>query len=135
MAVFKSGKQRRAEIMMRRSKRLINLGAMQNTYESEKVKVDVGALKPNNSYGTPDFVRRAYYQDLRFCCKDCGEKGVWRADRQKWWYEVLKGDVFTTARRCKACRAKERLRRITARSLSEEGMVRKKNRLLNIRNE
>jgi Probable zinc-ribbon domain len=63
-----------------------------------------------------------YYEDITFTCMDCGAVGVWTAARQKWWYEVAGGDIQTTARRCKACRAKERARRDEARRVHLDGV-------------
>jgi len=70
------------------------------------VGVDLDALSP--SYGRPDFVMRGYYVDVPFVCRECGVEQVWTAARQKWWYEVAKGDVFSTARLCRPCRQRAR---------------------------
>src|SRR4051812_27339732 len=79
------------------------------------VTVDPSALAPGHSYSTPDFVERGYYVDRPFSCRDCGEPQVWTAEQQKWWYEVAKGDVFSTATRCRACRRQARTRKEAAR--------------------
>lgn len=70
--------------------------------------VNVGALAPYNSYGPPDFIARGYYEDVPFTCVDCGEAQLWTATQQKWWYEVAKGQVYSIAKRCRACRRKRR---------------------------
>mgnify|MGYP003502850254 CR=1 FL=1 len=49
-----------------------------------------------------------YYVDRAFVCRGCGQAQVWRATQQKWWYEVAKGQVYSTAVRCRLCRAKDR---------------------------
>ena len=72
------------------------------------VRVDEEALAPYNSYGTPKFVALGYYVDEPFRCRDCGVPQVWRAAQQKWWFEVAKGPVYSTAIRCRSCRAKDR---------------------------
>ena len=72
------------------------------------VPVNPDALAPYNSYGAPEFVLRGYYLDAPFRCRDCGEPQVWRAEQQKWWFEVAKGQVYSTAVRCRKCRAKDR---------------------------
>lgn len=87
--------------------------------------VNATKLGKNNSYGTPDFVARSFYLDKPFTCKDCGAKEVWRATQQKWWYETMQGDVWTTAVRCKACRKKEVARKALARKTHLEGLVKK----------
>jgi hypothetical protein len=79
------------------------------------VAVDFGSLVPNNSYSAPEFMKRGYYVDEPFVCRSCGEPQVWTAEQQKWWYEVAKGDVFSTATQCRACRQRERSRRQEAR--------------------
>lgn len=54
---------------------------------------------PNNSYGV-----KGYYADLPFTCADCRKKDVWTAKDQQWWYEVAKGNINSTAIRCRTCR-------------------------------
>lgn len=128
MKTFKSGKQRRAEI---KAARLANQHRQREQAGKcqgrtvDYVLVNVARLRPNNSYGVPTFVWRGFYQDLAFHCVDCGVEQVWTAQRQRWWYEVAQGDVFTTARRCAACRLKERLRKAAARRAWQEGLERK----------
>jgi hypothetical protein len=72
------------------------------------VPVDRAALAPHTSLGPPYFVELGFYRDQPFTCVDCGRPQVWRASQQKWWYEVAKGAVESTAIRCRPCRAKER---------------------------
>jgi hypothetical protein len=95
---------------------------------SRGTPVNPEALAPHNSYGEPGFVTRGFYTDRPFECIDCGKAEVWTAAQQKWWYEVAKGDVFTTARRCRACRRRERERRAEARRVHLEGLARKRGR-------
>ncbi len=70
--------------------------------------VDKLLLAPSNSYGEPAFVTRGYYVDVHFICSDCASQEVWTAAQQKWWYEVAKGYVYSTAARCLACRRQRR---------------------------
>ena len=79
------------------------------------VAVNPENLGPNVSYGIPDFVTRGYYVSQPFTCKDCGRAEVWSARQQKWWYEIAKGDLWTTAVRCRPCRRRERDRRKASR--------------------
>ena len=74
-------------------------------------KVNAALLRPDGSYGFPDYVERGYYLDKLFTCKDCGKQEVWTATQQKWWYETAKGGVWTMATRCRLCRRRERERR------------------------
>jgi hypothetical protein len=123
MKAFKSGKQRRVELREARERRQQRRLRQASADASPAVKrcpaacvpVDTTRLQPYNSYGAPDFVWRGYYVDLTFRCSDCGAEGVWTAERQRWWYEEAKGDVFTTAHRCAPCRAQERERKEAAR--------------------
>jgi hypothetical protein len=127
---MKSSRQRRDEIKARRATRTARRAALEEAaqrkqMEARGVLVNESALAPNNSYGAPEFVRRGYYVDLPFRCKACGKEEVWTATRQKWWYEVAKGFVYSTATLCRACRRKEQARRAEARRVSLEGLARK----------
>ena len=75
------------------------------------VRVNESALAPYRSYGVPAYVRAGRYTDRPFRCRDCGVEELWTARQQKWWYEVAKGYVYSTATRCRACRRRERERR------------------------
>ena len=79
------------------------------------VAVDPTALTPHNSYGPTDFVERGYYVDKPFVCQACGTSETWTAAQQKWWYEVAKGHVFSTATQCRACRQREKEKKEEAR--------------------
>jgi hypothetical protein len=89
------------------------------------VLVNPANLRPHNSYDTPDFVLRGWYVDRAFTCKSCGARELWRAEQQKWWYEVAHGDVWTVAVLCKPCRRREQARRAAARAVHLEGLARK----------
>jgi predicted RNA-binding Zn-ribbon protein involved in translation (DUF1610 family) len=91
------------------------------------VLVNPSLLGPNVSYGLPAYVKRGYYDDIPFTCKDCGKQEVWKATQQKWWYEIAKGDLWTTAVRCRACRRVERKRKIEAKRVHLEGLEKKHN--------
>jgi hypothetical protein len=132
---MKSGKQRRAELDAKRKAREAKAAAERAEADraaapaggaGRGVPVNRGALAPHTSYGEPEFVTRGSYLDLPFVCVDCGWAEVWTAAQQKWWYEVAGGDVFTTARRCRACRRRERERAAEARQAQQEGLARKR---------
>lgn len=132
MKSFKSGKQRRAEMRAARQRRQTRQASREPLaacpapwHPTGCVAVDPSRLRPNNSYGVADFVAPGYYRDIAFRCIDCGAQGVWTAERQRWWYEVAGGDVFTTARRCAHCRAVERQRKEAARQSALAGQLRK----------
>lgn len=138
---MKSGKQRRAELDARKAARSAKAKAESDAkseaaarleYEramATGVPVNRELLKSHNSYGEPEFVERGFYADQPFDCVDCGASEVWTATQQKWWYEVAKGDAFTTARRCRGCRRKERERKANARKVHQKGLVAKGYRL------
>jgi hypothetical protein len=128
---MKSGKQRRNEIIAaraRRSERRKATAQAQGFKDAPYrfVPVNEKSLAPNNSYGAPDFVYRGYYVDRPFRCVDCGKVEVWTGTQQKWWYEVAKGFVYSSAIRCRLCRRKERQRRDEARRVHLAGLARKK---------
>ncbi len=143
MTQFKSSKQRSAELKARRAVRkagrarqlredvfALRVMAASTSEAGEQVgpgraPVNAALLAPDNSYGQPDFVTRGFYLDQPFACRDCGKLEVWRATQQKWWYEVAKGGVWTTATRCRPCRRRERERIAEARRASEAGRQRK----------
>lgn len=130
---MKSPRQRRTEIkqtraakrghreaLLAREKEKARAQALRN-----KVLVNEEKLRPTNSYSTPDFVLRGYYVDTPFHCKDCGTKQIWTATQQKWWYEIARGDVWTTATRCRNCRRRERARKTAAREAHVAGIARR----------
>jgi hypothetical protein len=131
---MKSGKQRRAEFDAKRAARAAKAAAERAQAAraalareaARGVLVNREALAPHNSYGEPEFVTRGFYADQPFECVDCGKAEIWTAEQQKWWYEVAKGNAFTAARRCRACRRRERERRAEARRVHLEGLARKR---------
>jgi hypothetical protein len=123
---MKSGKQRRAELQAKkRAKRARSAARPEQPPPRNPARVNPEALAPDNSYGAPAFVLRGHYLDTPFQCQQCGKQQVWTAHPQKWWYEVAKGGVWTTARLCRACRRRERARREAARQAHLEGIARK----------
>jgi putative zinc ribbon protein len=67
------------------------------------IVADASRQAPNNSYSG-----RSFYQDEPFVCADCGKSEVWTARQQQWWYEVAKGSIYSTAKRCRECRKRRR---------------------------
>ena len=133
---MKSGKQRRLELDAKKkaraaksaAKRTASARATRELEAARGVSVNRELLAPHGSYSEPEFVARGSYVDQPFECVDCGKEEVWTAAQQKWWYEVAKGNVFTTARRCRACRRRERDRREEARRVHLEGLAGKRER-------
>ena len=129
---MKSNKQRRQEIKLRRIQRAQRQARRVTARPVDRpigaTAVTPALLRPTTSYGVPDFVQRGYYQDLPFRCKDCGRPEIWTAERQRWWYEVAQGDVWTTAVRCRTCRQREQARKAEARRTHLEGLALKRER-------
>jgi len=128
---MKSGKQRRQEIVARQKKLAVKRDVMAQAAKFKHspyriVPVNEQLLAPNNSYGAPDFVRRGYYVDRPFRCVDCGKEEIWTGTQQKWWYEVAKGFVYSTANRCRLCRRKRREQSAASRRIHLEGVARKR---------
>lgn len=121
----KSGRQRRLEIREKRRQRALAAAAQTPPALPKRppdaVEADPAELAHNNTYG----LLPLYYVDLAFTCRDCGSEELWTAKQQKWWYEVAKGNINSTAVRCRACRRREQTRRAEARRLHLEGLARK----------
>jgi O-acetyl-ADP-ribose deacetylase (regulator of RNase III) len=102
---MKSPKQRRQEIKARRLQRAERKACRVNARPADRpvgtVVVTPTLLRPTTGYGIPDLVRRGYYQDRPFRCKDCGVEGIWTAAQQRWWYAVAQGDVWAVVARCR----------------------------------
>jgi hypothetical protein len=125
---MKSGKQRKEEIKVKRLERLAKLNAMSRAGAGQDVRIGLGAvlsdvmrLAPNNTYGTWP----SLYLDRPFVCRNCQSEEIWTAKQQKWWYEIAKGPIYSTAVRCRPCRMSERARANEARRTSLAGMARK----------
>ena len=131
---FKSGKQRRAEILDARQKTLSRKAQKaldKGAANLNKTGVNSSLFIPAQEWFgfPPEFVARGFYEDKPFRCIDCGAESVWTAQRQKWWYEVAHGHLFSTAVRCAACRAKQRQQRDAARQKSQAGLLCKQTKL------
>lgn len=123
-----SNKQKRAQIKEGRISRAAKRAAEARRPDPHlpgEVACHPDRLAPDNSYGVPAFVRRGFYVDQPFTCVGCGVEEVWRATQQRWWYEVAKGDVWSTATRCRRCRRVERERKAKARRVHLEGLAAK----------
>ncbi|MDQ8036233.1 MAG: zinc-ribbon domain-containing protein [Pedobacter sp.] len=123
----KSGRQRRLEIRERRRQRALAGNTHSVPAEPGRhwpagaVAADPAELDHNNTYG----MLPLYYADRAFICRDCGSAELWTAKQQKWWYEIAKGNINSTAVRCRSCRTRERTRQAEARRIHLEGLARK----------
>ncbi|EIJ42030.1 hypothetical protein BegalDRAFT_1128 [Beggiatoa alba B18LD] len=103
---MKSNKQRRLEIKAKRLKKSMNQLKVTPTIIIPKGAVLANPLQlvHNHTYS----LLPHYYVDYPFTCRDCGAEAVWTAERQRWWYEVVKAHIHSTAVRCASCRHKLR---------------------------
>ena len=127
---MKSGKQKQQEIKQKRleiKQKRLDRAKKQNDLDCRKIEnqpdnavlSDHNALTHNNTYDTFPL----YYFDKHFTCKDCGSSELWTAKQQKWWYEIAKGSINSTAVRCRPCRKIEQNRKIEARKIHLEGLA------------
>lgn len=118
---MKSAKQKHDKSKTKKEKRAKKLAqqhiAMPTPRSVGSVAANPTAMAPSNSYSPPPL----FYVDRAFTCRDCRKNEVWAATQQKWWCEVAKGDLNSTAVRCRACRRKEQQRKAEARRIHLEG--------------
>lgn len=114
-------REREAEQLRIEALARIEATRRQEHWPAGALAADQAALAHNHTYS----VFPLYYVDRRVVCRDCGIEEVWSAARQKWWYEVAKGPIHSTAVRCRACRKVEQARRVAARKAQQEGFAAK----------
>jgi len=126
MASKKRKQERQKDAALKRAKELGHI----DTRDSDAVlprgavPADPAQLAHNNTY---DPLPR-FYVDKAITCRACGKEEVWPADRQKWWYEVAKGNINTRAVLCRACRNKEKDRKTEIRKAHLDGIAKKRTR-------
>ncbi len=88
--------------------KLIDRGWIQNANEIPEaaLPVDPDLINLGGSYHRPVF-----FSDQSFTCLDCGAHCVWKAEDQRWYFETFHAPYYQTAKRCRACRRNERLRK------------------------
>lgn len=123
--MYKSGKQRKAEIKQARLNRILkhrgNIDPMKRPIPEWAVPVDKDAVVYHSTFiGIPNF-----YIDKKVTCKDCGAAETWTGKQQKWWYEIAKGNLETTAVRCNKCRKEMRRQKAEQKKHMEEMAKRK----------
>ncbi len=122
-----SSKKRKHQVLLEsRIKRIKNLEKV-DVYDSTikppggSVLANHGELKHNNTYGPLPL----FYVDKLITCRNCGKQEVWWAEKQKWWYEVAKGSIESTAIKCRECRKIDKERKTEARKVHLEGIEKK----------
>ena len=126
MTSRKRKQQRLDENRLRRAKRGSGIDPTSGdaTLPAGAVAADISQLAHNNTYSPlPKF-----YVDKVVVCRECGKEEVWPAERQKWWYEVAKGNINTEAVRGRDGRHAEKDRKTEARRVHLEGIARKHER-------
>jgi hypothetical protein len=130
-AVMKSNKQRRVEIKARRSKQTEKrkLAAIEPSpwLMHDRLPVNLARFARGPNFANRDFVVRGYYAPVPFTCEDCGIAQVWTAAQQKWWYESVGASLYTTARRCRPCRARAREEKRIAAEKKKQGSTKHEN--------
>jgi hypothetical protein len=129
----KSGRQRREEIREKRRQRaaallvappappVLDVRGDPHFWPEGAVAADAAELAHNHTYSPFPL----FYVDKAFTCRDCGRAELWTGKQQKWWYEIAKGSINSTAVRCRPCRRLERVRRDEARRVHFEGIAAK----------
>ncbi len=105
-------KRKRSEVADQKKQQL-------KTKSTSNARVDLAALVPYDSDNSPEFIERGYYVDVPLTCVSCGIEEVWTASRQKWWYEVAKGPLYSGAKLCRRCRKEARLQKGKAHPLQD----------------
>nr|AIA16700.1 putative zinc-binding domain protein [uncultured bacterium] len=114
--------QRLRQARLKRAKALEGIDPRRDPAPQGAVPADLAELAHNNTY---DLLPR-FYIDRAIVCRRCGTEEVWPAERQKWWYEVAKGNINTDAVLCRSCRETEKTRKAEARRSHLEGVARKR---------
>ncbi|WP_423026774.1 zinc-ribbon domain containing protein [Undibacterium sp. Ji42W] len=66
-----------------------------------------------------------FYVDYAFNCRDCGAAQIWTGKQQKWWHEIMQGNINSVAIRCRPCRKIEQQRKKQARETHLRGLAAK----------
>src|SRR6187399_1487955 len=89
-----------SEAELREAERVLGLSPIQQRNHPSAVPADYSKLSHINTYGSlPEF-----YLDRPFTCRKCGNRKIWKANDQKWYYEEAKGHIDAVAVECHDCR-------------------------------
>ena len=114
--------QRSIRSRLTRAKALEGIDPRYDAPPPGAVPADPAELSHNNTY---DLLPRFYVDKAVVCC-ECGKEEVWTAVQQKWWYEVVKGNINSKAVLCRSCREAKRTTKAEARRVHLEGVARKR---------
>jgi hypothetical protein len=85
---------------LREAERVLSLSPFQQQNHPSAVSADHSKLLHINTYGNLP----AFYLDRPFTCRKCGQREIWKAKDQKWYYEEAKGHIDAVAVECHNCR-------------------------------
>lgn len=77
---------------------------------AEAIPVDPDRVNLGGSWHQPIF-----YEDISFRCRDCGVSGVWKAEKQRLYFELTGAPYYELPVRCRPCRIVEKARKDDAR--------------------
>jgi hypothetical protein len=126
MTSDKKKKRRLRDSRLKRARALGNIDPCDPNiaFPPGAIMADQSELDHNNTYG----LLPRFYVDRVIVCRHCGREEVWPAERQKWWYEVAKGNINTRAVFCRSCRERGKARKDEARRLHMDGLAKKRDR-------
>ena len=122
MASRNAKEQRLKDGRLKRAKALAGIDPRRDAPPPGAVLADHAQLAHNNTY---DLLPK-FYIDRAIVCRECSAEEVWPAERQKWWYEVAKGNINTDAVLCRSCRRSKKAQQAEARRIHLEGVARKR---------
>ncbi|MEE1673396.1 zinc-ribbon domain containing protein [Agarivorans aestuarii] len=119
---MKSGKKKKFELKRKRALK------KENERQLAKLGVNTPIAADHSKLNSPSCMPRfpIFYYDVSFACRGCGSNEVWTPKQQKWWYEIIGGNIETTAIYCRPCRIKRRLIKSEARRGHLEGLAKKR---------
>lgn len=118
---FKKKRLKESALLRAKQNKGIDTTNKNITPPAGSVIADHAELKHNNTYG----LLPLFYVDKLIVCRDCGKEEVWKAERQKWWYEIAKGNINTRAVYCRDCRYEKKAVKIQARKVHLERIAKK----------
>lgn len=111
----RSSKQNQYRDAQERADRIAKLIAEGWISEATEIPPAAIPVDPHRINVGGSYFRPTYFEDMAFMCQDCGSHQIWKAEDQIWFYEKSGTPFYSTAVRCRSCRAAERIRKSEAR--------------------
>ena len=111
----RSSKQNQYRDASQRADRISKLIAEGWITDASDIPASAIPVDPHRINIGGSYFRPTYFDDVTFVCQDCGIDQVWKAEDQIWYYETSGAPYYSTAIRCRSCRADERTRKLEAR--------------------